>query len=192
VQRKLLVLDLDETLLYATSERLSTSEAFEVGPYYVYVRPHLRPFVEFCAARFDIAVWTASSADYANTVAMQLFGSLDRLKFLWSRTRCTIRYDRETHEQYWVKDLKKIRRIGYALEQVIVVDDTPEKHERNYGNLIRVRPFEGELDDDELLFLAGYLETLADVDDVRVVEKRGWRHTQTRRRDDACSLLYPK
>ena len=184
-QRKLLVLDLDETLLYATNQRLSTPEAFKVGPHYAYLRPHLRPFLEFCAARFDVAVWTASSADYANAVATQLFGSLDHLKFLWSRTRCTIRHDRDTHEQYWVKDLKKIRRIGYALEQVIVVDDTAKKHERNYGNLVRVRPFEGQPHDDELLHLARYLETLIDVDDVRVVEKRGWRHTLTRRKDDA-------
>lgn len=78
---------------------------------------------------------------------------------------------------YRVKDLKTIRRVGYELERVIVVDDTAKKHERNYGNLVRVRPFEGQLDDDELLYLATYLETLAGVDDVRVVEKRGWRHT---------------
>jgi len=90
-----------------------------------------------------------------------------------------MRYDRDTREQYWVKDLKKIRRIGYALEQVIVVDDTAKKHERNYGNLVRVRPFEGQLDDDELLQLGKYLETLADLDDVRAVDKRGWRHTLT-------------
>jgi TFIIF-interacting CTD phosphatase-like protein len=176
-QRKLLVLDLDETLVYATDKRLSTPEAFKVGSYYAYLRPYLQPFLEFCAVRFEIAVWTASSPDYADAVATQLFGSLERLRFLWSRARCTIRYDRETQERYWVKDLKKIRRIGYGLEQVIVIDDTAKKHERNYGNLIRVRPFEGQLDDDELLQLARYLETLADVDDVRLVDKRGWRHT---------------
>lgn len=36
---------------------------------------------------------------------------------------------------YRVKDLKTIRRVGYELERVIVVDDTAKKHERNYGNL---------------------------------------------------------
>ena len=71
---------------------------------------------------------------------MQLFGSIEQLKFLWSRNRCTLRTDHDAHEQYWVKDLKKIRRIGYALERVIVVDDTAKKHELNYGNLVRVRP----------------------------------------------------
>ena len=180
-QRKLLVLDLDETLVYATDQPLSMPEAFRIDPYYVYLRPHLRPFLESCVVRFDVAVWTASSVDYAAAVAMQLFGSVERLEFLWARDRCTIRHDPDTREMYWVKDLKKIRRAGYELARVIVIDDTAKKHERNYGNLVRVRPFEGQLDDDELLHLARYLETLAGVDDIRVVEKRGWRHTRSAR-----------
>ena len=178
-QRKLLVLDLDETLLYATEQRLSIAEEFKTGAYYVYLRPHLRPFLEFCVNRFDVGVWTSSSADYAQAVVMVLFGSLGHLKFVWSRTRCTLRYDPETHRQYWVKDLRKIRRIGYPLERVIVIDDTAKKHERNYGNLVRVSAFEGQPDDNELLHLVRYLDALADVDNVRLVEKRGWRHRRT-------------
>jgi TFIIF-interacting CTD phosphatase-like protein len=127
-QRKLLVLDLDETLLHATTERLSVPEAFRIGPYYAYLRPHLRTFIEFCLARFDVAVWTSSSTDYAAEVTTQIFGSLESLEFLWSRSRCTSRLDRDAHEQYWVKDLRKIRRLGYALERVIVVDDTAKKY----------------------------------------------------------------
>jgi carboxy-terminal domain RNA polymerase II polypeptide A small phosphatase len=92
-----------------------------------------------------------------------------------------MRYDRDTAEYYWGKHLKKIRRNGYALEQVIVVDDTAKKHERNYGNLVCVHPFEGQLDDNELLHLTTFLEILVGVDDVRVVEKRGWRHRLTPR-----------
>jgi len=56
-----------------------------------------------------------------------------------------------------------------------VVDDTARKHERNYGNLVTVRPFEGDPSDDELVHLGRYLETLAGVDNVRAIEKRGWR-----------------
>lgn len=177
-QRKLVVCDLDETLVYATTVRLATHEAFTVGPYYAYLRPHLRYFLGFCASRFDLAVWTSSSEDYADAVVKQVFGSVEHLEFLWSRSRCTSRYDAVTREQYWVKDLKKIRRIGYELKHVIVVDDTAKKHERNYGNLVRVRPFEGQPDDDELLHLAKYLNALVDVDDIRRVEKRGWRYSQ--------------
>ena len=179
-QRKLLVLDLDETLVYATEQRLSIPEEFKAEPYYVYLRPHLRPFLEFCVRRFDVGIWTSSSADYAHAVVLALFGSLEPLTLLWSRTRCTLRYDFETQTQYWVKDLGKIRRIGYPLERVIVIDDTANKHERNYGNLVRVSPFEGQPEDNELPYLLQYLDVLADVDNVRVVDKRGWRRKTTR------------
>lgn len=173
--RKLLILDLDETLFFATEEPLSRPESFRVGPYHVYERPHLREFLSFCRTHFDVAVWTASSEDYAARAVAKIFGSETPLKFLWSRSRCTQRIDPETRESYWVKNLGKVRKLGYQLEHVLVVDDTAQKYERSYGNLIQVRAFEGESHDDELLALARYLETLVDAPNVRAVEKRGWR-----------------
>jgi TFIIF-interacting CTD phosphatase-like protein len=174
-QRMLLILDLDETLLFATEKPLARAESFRVGPYYVYLRPHVARFLEFCFLHFEVAVWTASSADYAEPVVKELFGSLDRLAFVWSRHRCTLRSDYETRDYYWVKDLQKVRKKGYRLERVLVVDDTARKHERNYGNLVEIRPFEGAEDDEELLHLLAYLATLAEVENVRSVEKRRWR-----------------
>ena len=173
---KLLILDLDETLLFATEERLEMPEAFIVGQYYVYLRPHLGEFLAACSTRFDIAIWTASSEDYAAAVVARLFAGGPVPKFVWARDRCTVRSDPDTREMYHVKDLKKVRAQGYALEHVIVVDDTARKHERNYGNLVTVRPFEGDQADDELVHLERYLLALADVPNVRAIEKRGWRN----------------
>lgn len=174
--RKLLIFDLDETLFFATAVRLPQPESFRLGPYFVYKRPHVGEFLTFCAAHFDLAVWTASSEDYAVGAVAEVFGPETPLQFLWARSRCTYRTDQETRESYWVKDLRKIRKLGYHLERVLVIDDTARKHERNYGNLIQVRAFEGESHDDELALLWRYLETLVDVENVRTVEKRGWRN----------------
>lgn len=55
-----------------------------------------------------------------------------------------------------------------------MIDDTPEKLSRNYGNLVRVSPFERSLVDTELFYLQKYLPSLAIVENVREVEKRGW------------------
>ena len=173
--RKLLILDLDETLVHATEVRLSIQEDFIVGPYFVYRRPHLKRFLEFCLSNFEVAVWSSSTEDYAIELAKRLFPSLTSLAFLWARRRCTRRCDFENGEWYWVKDLKKVRRKGYDLEQVIVVDDSPQKLERHYGNLIRVREFNGAQDDDELLLLEPYLKTLAGEEKIRSLEKRKWR-----------------
>ena len=59
--------------------------------------------------------------------------------------------------------ISEIRKLGYDLEHVIVIDDTAQKYERSYGNLVQVREFEGEPADDELLVLSRYLEALVEV-----------------------------
>jgi RNA polymerase II subunit A small phosphatase-like protein len=56
-----------------------------------------------------------------------------------------------------------------------MVDDTPSKHQRNYGNLVTVKAFIGDQQDNELLLLATYLKQLAIESNVRKVEKRYWR-----------------
>ena len=71
--------------------------------------------------------------------------------------------------------LKKLKRAGYSLESVLVIDDSPEKHVRNYGNLIRVRPFVGDANDSELRHLLPFLNWIRFRDDVRQIEKRNWR-----------------
>jgi hypothetical protein len=61
-------------------------------------------------------------------------------------------------------------------EEILVVDDTPQKAERNYGNYIQVTEWEGDQGDNELLLLKEYLATLVAVPNLRLVEKRGWRN----------------
>jgi TFIIF-interacting CTD phosphatase-like protein len=175
LQRKLLILDLDETLLFATEEPLNIQEDFTVGEYHVYLRPYLKGFISYCLKNFEVAVWTSSSEDYAAEICMQIFPSLSAISFLWSRNRCTRCVDYEIGELYWVKDLKKVHRKGYALEQIIVVDDTAKKLKRDYGNLICIREFTGDQSDEELLLLEFYLEMLASEPDIRKLEKRNWR-----------------
>jgi TFIIF-interacting CTD phosphatase-like protein len=65
VQNKLLILDLDETLLYATAQPPARPADFAVGDYYVYKRPHVDAFLTQCFDWFDVAVWTSASPSYA-------------------------------------------------------------------------------------------------------------------------------
>ena len=174
---KIIILDLDETLIYATEKPLERAEDSIIGPYFVYVRPHAHSFIDFCFASFSaVAVWTSSSEDYAEEISLNLFSSTkEDLAFLWSEKRCVRIFDYKRYVSYWIEDLKKVKRRGYALEKMIMVDDSPEKLYRQYGNLVRVLPFEGLLPDDELLHLQQYLSVLAKVDNIRQIEKRGWQ-----------------
>ena len=93
MDRQLLILDIDETLVFAAEQPLTQAHDFRVGPYYVYKRPHVGDFLSEMSARFDLAVWTSSGEDYAATVLTQLFAKPSHLKFVWSRQRCTRRFD---------------------------------------------------------------------------------------------------
>lgn len=171
----LLVLDLDETLIHARVEPLARPSDFQVGPYHVYQRPGLASFLRTCATTFEMAVWTSATRNYAQDVVAHIFPDEIQLAFLWDRDRCTRRFDRDYRRETWIKDLDKVRRKGYPLEQMIAVDDSPEMLRRQYGNLVRVRPYTGDPTDDELPLLARYLLKLTEVPNIRRVEKRGWR-----------------
>lgn len=172
---KLLILDLDETLIHATEGGLERDPDFDVGPYSVYKRPGLDAFIAAVRPHFQLAVWTSSTRLYAEPVVASLFPPDLTLAFVWSRERCTMRFHPEHHDWEWAKNLGKLKRRGYRLEQVLMVDDTPAKLARHYGNLVRVRPFLGDLADRDLVQLGEYLPTLAAAPDVRKIEKRFWR-----------------
>lgn len=188
-ERILLVLDLDETLIYATETPLERAPDFIIQDYSVYRRPGLDAFLARCDARYDLAVWSSASDLYVKAVVERIFADPSLLQFVWGRSRATLRragpgedgswLDPWDHSHY-LKPLAKVRRAGWPLERVLIVDDTPQKCVRNYGNAIYPRPYEGQEDDDELTLLALYLEHISGSPNVRGLEKRRWRETAAR------------
>ncbi len=174
IVRPLLILDLDETLIHATKSPLDRPSDFVIGHAMVYRRPFLSEFLAGIADHFELAVWTSAGSDHAAEIVAQVFPDY-QLNFVWSSAKCTQRTDHEMHERYTVKDLRKVARLGYSLERILMVDDSPEKLERNYGNHIRIKPFEGDPTDAELPILATYLLSIRDAPNYRTVEKRHWR-----------------
>ena len=181
-QDKLLILDLDETLIHATETSLVQQSDFSVYNYHVYKRPYLDTFLATCLDWFDVAVWTSSGSEYAAEVVNAIFPAPQALAFVWTSDRCWIVYnynydliDGDYPRYYSRKPLKKVKRQGYNLESVIAIDDTPKKWEKSYGNLVTVKPFEGDRSDRELKYLLVYLDTLRNEENIRSIEKRGWR-----------------
>jgi carboxy-terminal domain RNA polymerase II polypeptide A small phosphatase len=170
----LLILDLDETLIHSSERELERKPDFRVGSYFTYKRPHLEMFLEVCFAHFEVAVWTASTEDYAIEIVTEIFGTRS-LKFFWSRERCTLRYFEDTGERIYTKPLAKVRKLGFKLERMIVVDDLATNFHDAYGNLVQVKKFLGDSSDTELQKLAQYLPRLARETNVRKIEKRRWR-----------------
>lgn len=174
--RLLVIFDLDETLVRATGNPTLDPPDFMLDAFRVRRRPMLADCLRRVSRFADIALWSAASDSYVQEIVAQVVPADTVLRFVWGRSRCTRCYDTEHLEEYWVKDLKKVKRLGYALERVLIVDDSPEKAERHYGNYVRIAPFYGDLEDRALPQLAAYLERFAHVANVRTVEKRGWQH----------------
>ncbi|PRP91316.1 NLI interacting factor-like phosphatase [Enhygromyxa salina] len=174
---KLLVLDLDETLIHARARgeaELPWPPQRQVAHFRVYLRPGVREFMNAALDRFvAVGVWTSATTDYA-TAMLERIVDRRRLRFIYCRERCTQRRDVDLDETYWIKDIRKLDGFGFDKHQILVVDDKPRGLERSYGNLVRIPPFEGDPEDRTLARLGPYLDQLGAVEDVRAVEKRGW------------------
>lgn len=169
-----MILDIDETLIHSTKHSLGIDYNFRISRFYVYCRPGLKEFISFALNNFQVAIWSSASPNYVEVVVNNIFPDPSKLKFYWASNRCTIRRDWEYQEYYDIKDLKKVRRIGYNKERILIVDDTPSKSERNYGNAIYIQPFCGNPNDQYLYMLIEYLKTIKDIENVREIDKRVW------------------
>jgi RNA polymerase II subunit A small phosphatase-like protein len=175
ISSNLLVLDVDEALIFGAESELDRRADFRAGQFYIYRRPGLAEFLKAVAQWYDVAIWSSATLDYVVEIAREVRPAEVEWRFVWGRERCTRRMDSERWEVEYLKDLKKVKQLGYDLERILFVDDTAKKVSRNYGNAIYVNPFAGSLEDSELPLLAKFLESIRGVENYRGLEKRGWR-----------------
>jgi len=180
VNRKLLILDVDETLVHGALQPLDRFPDHVCDWCYLYKCPHVERFMDFCRQHFRVAVWPSASVDHIRVCLDQICPPDYPFEFVWGKERCTeVLDDPDDYgrgERFrWRKNLRKVKtRHGVDLGQVIMVDDSPEKLDRHYGNLVQIKPFSGDPNDRELLRLMPYLLELKQIENIRSVEKRGW------------------
>lgn len=178
IEKKLLILDIDETLLHASTFELDRDLDYHArtARTYVYKRPHVHDFLSFCGRHFRVAAWTSASEMFAREIFGSVFSLDYDLEFLWSSAMCTpVTAPSPSEEGIPLKDLNKVSALGYDLEQIVMVDDTPEKLKLHPHNLVQVRPFYGDPEDRELLALMAYLEKVSKLDSVYASDKPPWR-----------------
>lgn len=195
----LLILDLDETLIHATSTPLEREADFSVFNYSIYIRPHLNYFLHLVKSHYQLAVWSSASDDYVAEVVKRIFPPEIPLAFVWGNSRCTP-YSPHLQEdsfyangfgQYqYAKKLNKLRKRGWNLDRVLIVDDTPAKVKFNYGNAIYVTEWTGQSDDKELYYLGPYLVSISKSPKMRNFEKRYWKETLINQSADFLDQLF--
>merc|ERR1711991_1283840 len=131
------VLDLDETLIYARE-----------GP--LYARPGVDDLLVFLKENFEAVVWTAGVKAYAQAVVK----NIDKINAI---QHCVYRHKKWfTGQAGYNKDL---RLLGRDMKDTIIIENTPDCLRGNEGNGILVADYEGgELADDTLYCILALLK----------------------------------
>ena len=154
----LLILDLDETLIHATTTQLKIQEDFRYQHYFIYKRPGLKKFLVECSQFYTIAIWSSAEDEYVSSIAEQIIGDLFQPVFIWGRSACWVKITKVVDQDTGlkrkvyknIKPLEKVCRMGYSMDHLLIVDDSTYKVEDNPGNYLIIPPFEGNPNDCEL------------------------------------------
>jgi TFIIF-interacting CTD phosphatase-like protein len=136
-----LVLDLDETLVYARE-----------GP--LYARPGLDEFFRACSERCEVVVWTAGLRAYAQAIIR----NIDRANVV---QHCIYRHSKWfTGQAGYRKDLAV---LGRPLDRVLIIENTPDCIRGYQQNGILVEDYEGgERADNTIPALTDLVRQLSD------------------------------
>lgn len=163
--KKTLVLDLDETLVHSSFQPLPDADFIvpvdiegKQVQVYVLKRPWLDHFMERIGPLFETVVFTASLSKYADPL-LDLLDKSEVVRWRLFREACC------HYEGSYVKDLST---LGRDLSTTIIVDNSPLSYIFQPANAVAIGAFMGEKDDEELLNLIPVLESLVEVEDVRV------------------------
>eukprot|EP00993_Chasmostoma_nieuportense_P002945 NODE_3699_length_917_cov_36.412658_g3547_i0.p1 GENE.NODE_3699_length_917_cov_36.412658_g3547_i0~~NODE_3699_length_917_cov_36.412658_g3547_i0.p1 ORF type:complete len:275 (-),score=78.95 NODE_3699_length_917_cov_36.412658_g3547_i0:92-859(-) len=168
---KILALDLDETLLYASLKPLLEYDylvSTQCGTQlFVCERPHVKTFLQQVSQWYYVVIFTASTKIYANPLISRLDPSQSYIKKRYFRDRCTKQPDGSL-----VKDLSSITRLQYStLSNCILIDNCPAMYRLQQNNAIPIESFSGKehTQKNALLSLLPLLHALQYVSDVRSI-----------------------
>ncbi len=153
--RKLLILDIDHTLLFATENFKLLSYPnlkpdVSIDNLNLYLRPHLNEFLDEVNNKYDLALWTMGNLRYCLKIKELIFEQLNiNLKFTYSQ------YDSEFDSEGSYKNINKV--LNYNKSSIICLDDSRHVHRKNPENLRFIRPFYGNPFDCELKRILKFL-----------------------------------
>jgi len=161
--KKCLVLDLDETLLHSSFKPIPNPDFIipveieeQVHKVYVLKRPGVDQFLQRLGPLFEIVIFTASLAKYADPV-LDLLDSTKVVHHRLFREACT------NYKGNFVKDMS---RLGRDLKHCLIIDNSPSSYLFHPDNAIPCETWYDDEHDTELLDLIPVLENITKVDNV--------------------------
>ncbi|XP_022247670.1 CTD nuclear envelope phosphatase 1A-like [Limulus polyphemus] len=184
VKRKMMVLDLDETLIHSQHDGVirnmvkpGTPPDFVLKviisdhPLNIFVRKknHISAIVEVVSRWYELVVFTASMEIYGAAVADKLDNNKGILRKRYYRQHCTLDYGSYT------KDLSA---ITDDLSSIFILDNSPGAYRAYPDNAIPINSWFSDPTDTALLNLLPFLDALRFTSDVRSVLSRNLHHHQ--------------
>ena len=176
--KKILLLDLDETLIHAdfakeyendTKNPYDTIISFEseneINNVGIFLRPGVKLFLENLSKFFEIGIFTASVSEYADEVIKFLDPENNFIKFKLYRQNCV-----NVNDILKVKDLRILK--NFDLKNVVLVDNNMYSFAAQLSNGILINSFYCNKNDNELYNVYGYLMNyIYQAEDVRKVNE---------------------
>ncbi|KXS14393.1 NIF-domain-containing protein [Gonapodya prolifera JEL478] len=166
VGKKCLVLDLDETLVHSSFKPIPNPDFVVpveidgvIHNAHVLKRPGVDEFLTKVGEMYEIVVFTASVAKYADQV-LDILDTSRVVRHRLFREACIL------HKGSYVKDLSL---LGRDLRGCIIIDNAPASYAFHPVNAVPVTTWFSDPLDNELADLGRFLEDLARVDNVQAV-----------------------
>ncbi|KPP69319.1 CTD nuclear envelope phosphatase 1A-like [Scleropages formosus] len=174
VKRKILVLDLDETLIHSHHDGVVIDK--HPVRFFVHKRPHVDFFLEVLiifvrspsrhlqvSQWYELVVFTASMEIYGSSVADRLDNNRGILKRRYYRQHCTLDLGS------YIKDLSVVHS---DLSSIVILDNSPGAYRNHPDNAIPIKSWFSDPSDTALLNLLPMLDALRFTADVRSVLSR--------------------
>lgn len=173
--KKIVLLDLDETLIHADFDEKYPSDSYdaqisfkdEEGEFTVgiFIRKGLNQFLNEISKYFIVGIFTASVKPYADAVINHIDPNSDYIKFRLYRNNCISVGDINLKDLRIFKDLVN-------MERIVIVDNSIYSFANQLSNGILINSFFNDKEDIELLNVMNYLLTfILNAKDVREVNE---------------------
>jgi len=160
---KTLVLDLDETLVHSSFKPIPNPDFIisielenVIHKVFVRKRPGVDQFLKAVGEKFEVVIFTASLAKYADP----LLDILDKHKIVKARLF------REACVQHYGNYVKDMTHLGRILEHVIIIDNSPFSYMFQPDNAIPISSWFSDKNDRQLYELLPFLDSIVNCDNV--------------------------
>ena len=175
--KKILLLDLDETLIHADFNNeyvnneinkydkiISFEDENEIISVGIFIRNGLNIFLKELSKDFIIGIFTASYKNYADAIINYIDPNKNYIKFRLYRDNCI------QINNISIKDLRILK--GIDLKNVILVDNSMYSFANQLNNGILINSFYCDKNDVDLFSVMNYLKCFVNnADDIREVNK---------------------